>query len=111
MKKYDSTSTISMKSGSIKKKRRNSAPDTAFEKNLEISKYCKKINKSDNASQTDFDIAWDSIFINFFLEIFLPTLDVVTDFVFVIGKFDALYLQPEQIFLSSEEARKLLYAI
>ena len=109
MKKYDSMSPISMKSGIIKKKRRNSAPDTSFEKDLEIKRYCQKLNKHDNSSQTDFDIAWGSIFINFFLGIFLPTIDVVTDFVFVIGKLEELYSEsPDKIFLSKQEASKLL---
>ena len=112
MKKYDSMSPILMKRGSIKKKRRNSAPDSTFEKNLEINKHFQKKNKRDNSSQTDFDIAWGPVFINFFLGIFLPTLDVGTDFLFVIGKLEELYVEsPDQIFLTQEEASKCLINI
>ena len=106
MGKFNSMSSILVNSAGMEKKRRNSAPDTAFEKNLERNRYCQKMNKTDQSSQPDFEIAWGSIFINFFLGIFLPTLDVVTDFIFVMGKLEALYWQPDQIFLSEDEACK-----
>ena len=106
MDKLTSMSSNLVNSAAIEKKRRKSAPGTALEKKFERNRYCQKVNKTDQSSQPDFEIAWGSIFINFFLGIFLPTLDVVTDMVFLIGKLEALYWQPDQIFLSEDEACK-----
>ena len=91
------------------KNRRNSVSVTGNEKTLVIQNNFQKINRCYNSSQTDFGWDWVSVFINSFLGIILPTFDIYSDFLFIIGTWLKLYTASDlEVFSSKEEASKSL---
>ena len=68
----------------------------------------RKINKCDNSSQTEFEWDWTAVLINTFLGIVLPTFDIYSDFLFLIGTWQLLHAPaPSTLFTSEEEAGRI----
>ena len=67
-----------------------------------------KMNKCDNSSQTEFEWDWVAVAINTFLGILLPTFDIFSDYLFIIGTWQLLETSATNgYFTSEQEAGKI----
>ena len=90
------------------KSRRQALLDKKSKKRYFAKKNVRKINKCDNGSQTEFEWDWMAVSINTFLGIILPTFDIYSDFLFLIGTWQLLDTgAPSTLFTSEEEAGRI----
>ena len=90
------------------KSRRQALLDKKSKKKYFAKNNLRKINKCDNSSQTEFEWDWMAVLINTFLGIVLPTFDIYSDFLFLIGTWQLLHAPaPSTLFTSEEEAGRI----
>ena len=87
-----------------KKKRQNSVTNTHKEKYAAFRNNLGKMNKRDNSSQTEFEWDWVAVSINTFLGILLPTFDIYSDLLFVLGTLQLLETETNVYLRSKQEA-------
>ena len=92
----------------IRKWHYTSATAAAKEKQIKPQNHYRNAKSCGNGSPNDLKWDYFAVLINFFLGIFLPTFDVCTDLLFIIGTWQTLNSEsPDILFLSKEEAGKI----